>query len=95
MKLNDRLLGEIREYAVANNIEDMDKLVNDLLRTGFNIKKYGASPMLNVSKPETVKETPTQEPIKDNPTPTTDTTGVQSETKKVDDGGKERLFYEN
>ena len=42
--INDKLYQEIKEYCELNNIEDIDKEINRLLRIGFNIEKYGVSP---------------------------------------------------
>ena len=95
MKFDERLLSEIREYAVVNNIEDSDKLVNDLLRIGFNIKKYGLSPTINNPNDKLPKEQLKKVTIEDNLTPIIDEIEVTPEVKKVDDEGKEKLFYEN
>ena len=63
--INDKLYQEIKEYCELNNIEDIDKEINRLLRIGFNIEKYGVSPFSFV-QPEKMKEYIDENPIKEN-----------------------------
>lgn len=42
--INERLLKEITEYCNINNIKDIKSKINEFLRIGFNIEKYGDSP---------------------------------------------------
>ena len=63
--INNKLLEEIKEYCELNNIEDIDKEINRLLRIGFNIEKYGVSPFSFVQT-EKMKEYIDENPIKEN-----------------------------
>ena len=63
--INDKLYQEIKEYCELNNIEDIDKEINRLLRIGFNIEKYGVSPFSFVQT-EKMKEYIDENPIKEN-----------------------------
>lgn len=42
--IDEKLFNEIKEYCVINNINDIEKEINKLLRIGFNYEKYGNSP---------------------------------------------------
>lgn len=42
--INEKLLKEITEYCNINNIKDIESKINEFLRIGFNIEKYGNSP---------------------------------------------------
>lgn len=42
--INDKLLKEIKEYCKLNGIEDVEGLVNKMLKQGFTIEKYGEVP---------------------------------------------------
>lgn len=53
--INNKLLEEIKQYCELNNIENIEKEVNRLLRIGFNIEKYGTSPF-NINYNTNVKE---------------------------------------
>lgn len=39
--INNKLLQEIEEYCKINNINDIKKEINKMLRIGFNFEKYG------------------------------------------------------
>jgi hypothetical protein len=86
IKLNNDLIKDIEQYAKINDITDVDVFVNELLRDGFNIKKYGSRPTQTQNTPD-----PKTGPV---PTPTTEE--KTEEPKKVDitEKGKERRFYE-
>jgi len=45
--MDESLVKEIKEYCKLNNIEDIDRFINSCLRKGFNILKYGLSPIDN------------------------------------------------
>lgn len=55
--IQSKLLEEIEQYCKANNIEDIEKFVNKMLRNGFNIERYGEKPPWFETKQE-------KEPIK-------------------------------
>ena len=63
--INIKLMEEIKQYCELNNIEDLDKEINRLLRIGFNIEKYGTSPFSFVQH-EKIKEYIDENPIKEN-----------------------------
>lgn len=63
--INNKLYQEIKEYCELNNIEDINKEINRLLRIGFNIEKYGVSPFSFVQT-EKMKEYIDENPIKEN-----------------------------
>lgn len=42
--IDEKLYKEIKEYCMFNNIENVEKEINRLLRIGFNYEKYGNSP---------------------------------------------------
>ena len=44
MEIDSKLLSEIEEYCKYNDISDIEKEVNFLLRKGFNMEKYGSVP---------------------------------------------------
>lgn len=45
--MDDKLIKEITEFCKLNNIEDIDGQINACLRKGFDILKYGTSPIDN------------------------------------------------
>lgn len=51
LELNDDLFNEINEYCKLNNIENVDKFTHKLIKTGFNIEKYGTTPIIPISPP--------------------------------------------
>lgn len=53
--INEKLLKEITEYCNINNIKDIKSKINELLRIGFNIEKYGDSPFYE--RPTRIEET--------------------------------------
>ena len=63
--INDKLYQEIKEYCELNNIEDINKEINRLLRIGFNIEKYGTSPFSFIPENK-VKEYINENPVIEN-----------------------------
>ena len=63
--INNKLYQEIKEYCELNNIEDINKEINRLLRIGFNIEKYGTSPFSFVPEHK-VKEYIDENPVIEN-----------------------------
>lgn len=47
MDINKKLLKDIEEYCKFNNIEDIEKEVNNILRVGFNVIRFGTKPFDN------------------------------------------------
>ena len=45
--MDDKLIKEITEFCYLNDIEDVEKQINACLRKGFDILKYGTSPIDN------------------------------------------------
>lgn len=45
--MDDKLIQEITNFCKLNDIEDVEKQINACLRKGFNILKYGTSPIDN------------------------------------------------
>lgn len=55
-KINTRLLGDIVQYCAMNNL-DIEQFINDVLRKGFMVEKYGERPgVLNEIQPKRTKE---------------------------------------
>lgn len=54
--INDKLLTEIKQYCKLNDIEDVDALINKMLKQGFTIEKHGAIPEIAKPKEKKVKE---------------------------------------
>lgn len=44
VKLDEKLINDIKEYCILNNIEDITKFVNKLLKKSFMEEKYGNKP---------------------------------------------------
>jgi hypothetical protein len=42
--LNDKIIEEIKEYCQLNKIDDIDIFINKIVKQGFNVEKYGATP---------------------------------------------------
>ena len=47
MEIYPKTLKSIIEYCELNEIKDIDKFINELIITGFNIEKYGAKPAID------------------------------------------------
>lgn len=45
--MDDKLIKEITNFCKLNDIEDVEKQINACLRKGFDILKYGTSPIDN------------------------------------------------
>lgn len=70
MDVEKKLLKEIETYCKSNNVTDVDKFINELIVTGFNIKKYGAAPAIKktaklVEKQSEPEKKPTVKNTKD------------------------------
>lgn len=65
--INNNLLEEIKAYCEANNIEDIEELINKMLTRGFAIEKFGETPanrppkvVEKVVEKEVIKEVPVE-----------------------------------
>lgn len=45
IEINGKLHKEILEYCKTNNIEDVNSFINECVRDGFSVKKYGSQPL--------------------------------------------------
>jgi hypothetical protein len=45
MEIKENILKEIKQYCELNNIDDIGTFINKIILTGFNIEKYGSSPI--------------------------------------------------
>lgn len=59
--MDSKLLKEIESYCKMNDIDDVDGLINKMLKVGFDIEKYG--PNMSVNLPKVVKEKVVKEKI--------------------------------
>ena len=50
MEIDKDLENEIIKYCEINSVSDTNKFINNLIRQGFTIKKYGNLPTLNKSE---------------------------------------------
>lgn len=52
LNLDKKLVDEITQYCKLNEITDIDKFTNDLLKKAFTAEKFGAAPVIvkNVEK---------------------------------------------
>lgn len=50
MIINNKLLKEIEEYCLYNNITDIETEVNNILRIGFNVIRFGTSPFNKIQQ---------------------------------------------
>jgi pentatricopeptide repeat protein len=48
------LLNEIIQYCELNNIDDVNRLINKMLKRGFTIEKFGDKPFAASQKPKDV-----------------------------------------
>ncbi len=78
MNIDKKLLKEINEYCKLNNVVDIDGLINKMLKTGFDIEKYG--PSMSVNKPKIEDKI---EEVKEKPTTKKHTTKKITKTKVV------------
>lgn len=44
VNINNNILNNIEKYCKINNIENIDKIINQCLEKGFNILRFGNSP---------------------------------------------------
>jgi len=56
--VKETLLNEIKLYCKANNIVDVEALVNSMLERGFTIEKYGETPLNNITEKKKIMVTP-------------------------------------
>lgn len=63
--ITDKLKYKIEEYCKLNNIEDVDKFINDTLSTGLNTVIYGATPFGDpkTKEVEVIKEVIKEVPV--------------------------------
>lgn len=47
MDINKKLLKEIENYCNFNNIENIEEEINNMLRVGFNVIRFGTKPFDN------------------------------------------------
>ncbi len=47
MELPNKLKQEIEQFCLVNNIDDVDQFIIKMVKTGFNIEKYGISPVVD------------------------------------------------
>ena len=59
MEIPSKIQDEIKLYCEANNITDINNFILKILRTGFNIEKYGIQP---TRKESDLKYVPLQKP---------------------------------
>lgn len=52
---------EIENYCKLNGINDVESIINECLRIGFNIMKYGVSPQDNFRKENKISKEPVSE----------------------------------
>lgn len=52
--MDNKLLKEIKDYCKINDIDDIDGLINKMLKVGFDIERYG--PNMSINIPKVVKE---------------------------------------
>ena len=46
MYIPKKIKKEIEDYCNLNDINDVDKFILDIIKTGFNIEKYGNAPFI-------------------------------------------------
>jgi hypothetical protein len=63
MEVPSNLYDEIKLYCKVNNIENIDNFVNKLIKQGFTIEKYGATPKERIV--EIIKEVPIEKIVTD------------------------------
>ncbi len=61
--MKKKLLKEINKYCELNNIEDVDKFIENMVQQGFNIEKYGMGPIENLEPKVIEKEVPVEKII--------------------------------
>ena len=54
--INSDLVKQIDEYCKLNNITDINKYINQLLRDGFNVAKYGSGPFTSQPQEKIVEK---------------------------------------
>ena len=56
MELPKKILDEIWEYCRLNKITDVDGFINKMVKQGFTVEKYGATPSERIVEKEVEKE---------------------------------------
>jgi hypothetical protein len=56
MEIKENILKEIKQYCGLNNIDDIDTFINKIILIGFNIEKYGSSPIQTKTIQEKIVE---------------------------------------
>lgn len=59
MDIDNKLLNNIQDYCKLNEINDIDKFINELLNIGLTVKKFGTSPYTLNQSPKAIES---QEP---------------------------------
>lgn len=78
--INNKLLKEIEEYCKINDIEDVNALIDKMLRQGFTIEKHGTEPLIKNKK---IKSKPEPELNKYSINIKNEEEGVIEETVKI------------
>lgn len=65
MEIPKQLKDDIWDYCRANNITNIDEFIMKLIRQGFTIEKFGATPMVSTKPSKVIPEVPVKiiEPI--------------------------------
>jgi hypothetical protein len=66
IEIKDDLFDEINEYCKVNNIENVQKFIEKLVRKSFTIEKFGEKPSIVVTEPPKIEpkvEKVVEEPI--------------------------------
>lgn len=56
INIDSNIINKIKEYCILNN-KDFDYELNDIIKIGFSIKKYGNSPFQKMKEQNGIKET--------------------------------------
>lgn len=93
--IKDNLLSEIKAYCEANNIENVDELINNMLTRGFAIEKFGETPANR--PPKVIEKTVEVEVIKEVPVEVIKEVEkvIEKEVKVSDDSKIEELIAEH
>lgn len=60
IKLEEKIIKNIKDYCILNNIDDVSKYVNKLLKKAFMEEKYGKKPdIFNAQEKENLSTKPT------------------------------------
>lgn len=89
--MDNKLIKEITEFCHLNNIEDVEGQINACLRKGFDILKYGTSPIDNYKIEKNIYGTENgkrDSPKEENKCHTTDKGSSNNETKGDEQNGE-------